>query len=717
METEDRAELLRQIGSALPVRSGYRLLAPPEQWAALGDLLVRQGRLEHSLSAFKQAIAFDADHRYIRAAASILAMLERFDEAIDLLEDFPTSPDLRSAKASLLLSRGDYAGCMLACDQALELDLKCFDARLNRGVALRALAKFEEAVANDRQLVATHPNHPVALYNLGDALLTIRAFSSSLEVLEKSCQIAPDYIPAQMARGVVLSLLARFDEASTVFQSAKIKDAVSARAYFEQVARTLNLRNTDQIPDDPVGIYLASAACEQTFCDWRNRSSFENLLIQISQYESKDRWGLSSLAHTALLLDLPHIVQRTIAEVSAQRARQKSALWASPPERYDCSVRGIKSAQRRLRIGFLSPDFRPHPVVECHRRQIQLHDRRRYEIFAYSLFDAGPSDARRQIIDASDHFVELSDIPPEEIPSRIAADKIDILIDISGYTDYTRPEVLAKRPAPIQVQYMGSPGPSGSDFVDYRITDSIVTPEIEAKDWNEKLTWLPTTFWICDDQLTVGTVPRRDECNLPDDAFVFCCFNSHHKHEPASFDIWMRLLIRLPDSVLWLIDGTEKSRSNLRSEAERRGVSSERLIFAPVVSMSENLARHACADLFLDTFACNAHTTAYISLRGGLPVLTCYGNTMASRLRASITNAAGLPDMIVFDHANYEERAYHLATHPHELAAIRKRLAESQLTAPIFQTEQRVRHIEKAFEIMWQRHAAGLAPESFAVEP
>lgn len=276
--------------------------------------------------------------------------------------------------------------------------------------------------------------------------------------------------------------------------------------------------------------------------------------------------------------------------------------------------------------------------------------------------------------------------------------------------------MLALRPAPLRVAYLGLPATMGAELVDYRILDrSTVTPGQEAF-WSEKLVFLPQTAFLYNDRETLAAVrPRRHEGGLPEDGFVFCCFNAPYKIEPEVFAVWMRLLAAVPGSVLWLIDGGEAVRRNLQREAAARGIAPARLVFAPRQPRAEHLARHACADLFLDTFYCGAMATAADALWSGLPVLTCEGETMAANQSTSIVRAAGLPELVASGREAYEATALRLATTPDELADLRERLARHRTNCALFDTARRVRELDWAFETMWRRHLAGLPPESFAV--
>ncbi|MDP1716876.1 MAG: hypothetical protein Q8L40_02265, partial [Burkholderiales bacterium] len=288
-----------------------------------------------------------------------------------------------------------------------------------------------------------------------------------------------------------------------------------------------------------------------------------------------------------------------------------------------------------------------------------------------------------------------------EAAATIRADRIDILVDLAGYTTYSRTEILALRPAPVQVAYNGFPGTMGADFIDYFITDKVCSPPGQEGQFTEKLVYLPDSCMIYNNREKISARPiTRAEFGLPDQGFVYCCFNISYKIEPVIFDVWMRVLKRTPGSVLWLMGKSEEMILNLRTEAARRGVSGDRLIFASFLPFEEHLARYRLADLFLDTVCFNAITTAADALWAGLPVLSCPGSTFVSRWASSMLKAVGLDEMVAESLEQYEERACHLAGDPDELAGIRQRLAVNRQTKPLFDTERHVRHLESAYRTM-----------------
>lgn len=341
-------------------------------------------------------------------------------------------------------------------------------------------------------------------------------------------------------------------------------------------------------------------------------------------------------------------------------------------------------------------------------------------MFETTAISIGPSDhspMRRRLEGAFDSFLDAEKLSDADVTAKIRSAEIDILVDLTGFTRNARTNIFAHRPAPIQVNYLGYPGTIGADFIDYIIADRTIIPTSQQSDFSEKIAYLPDSCQANDSTRAISErIFTREECGLPDDGFVFCCFNNNYKITPDVFDLWMRILTKAPGSVLWLRENNAISAVNLKREAELRGVSAERIIFAKRLSLlPDHLARHRMADLFLDTLPYNAHTTACDALWAGLPVLTQIGETFAGRVAASLLQAVGLPELITQNSKEYEDLAIEIATHPEALSAMKNKLRDNRLTTPLFDTTLFVRRIEAAYVAMHERYQAGLAPDTFEV--
>lgn len=597
---------------------------------------------------------------------------------------------------------------IVVAERVLANDPNNPDALRALGIALMATGRYAEAVAHFRQLAALEPKDAGAFLNLGEALLAADRYQEALCAYEDSLACDAGSIATRVGLGQALAMLRQFSQADAQFEEASRFDPATTSALYRRMARTAEQRIPPGWQARAVEVFLSRRWAQQQVCDWRFRTEYLDELCRYAERTAAQNGVIHDVAlafqsHTAPMpentrRDLLGAVARGIITAAGRPVRRRLARVAGP-----------------VRIGFLSPNFREHPSAQLNWRLLALLDRTRFRVFGYSLLhSAGP--LRERVVEACDVFREVSSMSGWEIAKRIALDDIDILVDLAGHMDHARPEILALLPAPLRVSYLGSPGAMGSELVDYRITDHYTTPPEDAACWSEKLVFLPQTVALYNNREAIAaTNPTRTACSLPEDGFVFCCFNASYKIEPEVFAVWMRLLARVPDSVLWLLDTGQATRDNLRREAAAHGVAPERIVFAPRLPRAEHLARHACADLFLDTFYCGAMATAGDALWSGLPVLTCSGTTMAARMSGTIVRAAGLPEMVLSDRAEYEAMAIKLATRPDALAALRQKLALERTMCPLFDTERRARELGQAFQMMWERHAAGLPPESFDV--
>jgi len=348
----------------------------------------------------------------------------------------------------------------------------------------------------------------------------------------------------------------------------------------------------------------------------------------------------------------------------------------------------------------------------------ERHDRARFETIAVSFGPDDGSEMRARLRAAFDRFIDVKGSSDGEIAGIMRDLEIDIAVDLKGFTENSRPGIFAHRPAPITVSYMGFPATMNSELIDYIIGDRIIIPETEKSNYSEKVVYLPDSYWVNDSKKRISERKfSRAELGLPENGFVFCCFNNNYKIRPNFFDVWMRLLRAVEGSVLWLFEGNPAVARNLRREAQARGIAPERLIFAPRMELEDHLARHRFADLFLDTLPYNAHTTATDALWTGLPVLTCTGTTFVGRVCTSLLNAVGLPEMITESLDAYEALALKLANDQDALAAIKEKLAGNRGSHPLFDTDRFRRHVEAAFVTMFERRQRGEPPASFSVEP
>jgi predicted O-linked N-acetylglucosamine transferase (SPINDLY family) len=372
----------------------------------------------------------------------------------------------------------------------------------------------------------------------------------------------------------------------------------------------------------------------------------------------------------------------------------------------------------RLRVAYLSADFHEHATAYLMAELFERHDRQRFEWFGLSYGPPDSSPMRKRLEAAFGRFIDISRQPTERIAELVRDLGVDIAVDLKGYTGDYRLDIFAYRAAPIQVSYLGYPGTTGTNYIDYIIADRHVIPPERREFFTEQVVYLPDSYQVNDSKRPLANLAlQRSDVGLPEHGFVFCSFNYPYKITPEMFDVWMRLLRKVEGSVLWLYADVELALKNLLKEAVARGVSPDRIVCAQFVKHDDHLARLRLADLFLDTLPVNAHTTASDALAAGLPLVTCAGESFAARVAASLLHAIGLPELATHSLEEYEALVLDLATDAGRLADIRSRLARNRETHPLFDTDRFRRHIESAYLMMWERHQRGLAPEGFAVDP
>jgi protein O-GlcNAc transferase len=645
-------------------------------------VLQESQRLEEALRSYERALQLQPGlvlALYNRAV--LLAALHRAEEALAAydrcLTAAPNHVEALSNRGVLLLELDRPEAALASFDRALELAPQLSKALNNRGNALQSLNRFQEAVASFDRAIALEPQFFEALRNRGGALRKLGLAQAALASLDAALQIRPD---AQ----------ALLDRAETLVELQRHAEAIDC------LTRLLELApDTDYARG--LRLHLQGLSCDWQSYDQHARS----LVASIEAGRRAD-------------YPFPFLSVRDVA--AAQRACAKAFVADKFPASAAPLWRKKRYGHAKIRIGYLSGDFRQHPVSALMARVFELHDRKRFETAAFSLRPAERSSLGERVRDAFDSFVDVSQMSDRAIASLMRDRQIDIAVDLMGFTQGSRTAILAHRPAPVQVNYLGFPGTTGAPYMDYLIADEFVIPAAHRQHYTEKIVWLPECFQANDDRRAVAVgVPSRRQFDLPDFGLVFCCFNNNYKINPACFDVWMRLLRFVPGSVLWLVAEDSPVRDNLRREARSRDVDPHRLIFADRIPYDDHLARLRCADLFLDTVPFNAGTTASDALWAGVPLVTCTGKALAARMAGSLLTAVGLPELVTDSLEAYESLALDLARSPSLLADVRARLAVNRLSSPLFDSERFCRHLESAYVSMWERAERGKAPESFAV--
>ena len=688
----------------------------PQAWFMLGAARHTLGRLDHALAAFDRAHACDPESvRVLTARATVLALLDRRDEARETYRRaLALKPDDAQVLANIGILCEDAGQLAAALDyytQALTAQPDHYAALLNRGALLLRLERYDEALEATERLVEAHPMEAEAHFNQAEALLALDRYEEALAACEAALRLQPRYVKAHVSRGLALSACGRLEEATQAFATARALDPQQLDAY-------VNSLETDEEQAsrefDPRLIYLLRAHRRLDRCDWSGRSeyveNFERLVLSAAGTPSE-------LSHRALAFNSLAAGLSAPAHLALTKAISKRI--AASVRVLDRSRSKKQGARGKLRIGYVSANFRRHANGYNTRRLYALHDRSRYEVYGYSLQPGDGSEVRAEIERGCDVFRDISEMSDRDAAQRIYSDGIDVLIDLAGYTRLSRTEIMALSPAPVQVSYQGFPGTMGAEFIQYAMVDRFVCPPGAERFWSEQLVYLPHAYFTASGDAPAATsCEDRRAAGLPETGFVFCAFSEPYKIEPRIFEVWMRLLRTLPEAILWLMAGDAQTvRTNLKREAEARGVAGDRLIFAPFLPRERHLARLGFADLFLDTVTYTAHTTAADALWMGVPVLTCPGPSLAGRVGGSLLHALGLPELVVSNLEEYETCAVHLATDDSAHAELRRRLAAKLPRASFFDPARRARELEAAYETMWRRCEAGLPPESFAVAP
>ncbi len=575
--------------------------------------------------------------------------------------------------------------------------------------ALLRAGRVAEAEAACRQAMRARPGQPELLFLLGQILYRAGRRAEAARELDKALQRRPDLVEAAALAGVIHESLGALDQAEKSWRRV-LAARPAAPAWFnlgnvlrrrgrEAEAVDAYLQAHRLAPDDPV-ILSALVARKQALCDWDGLDALAGRLVELV---AKGCGGVQPLR--LLAVDCAEEVQLRCARDWG--ARLPAVAHRIGPPAADKPV---------ITLGYLSADYHQHATAYLAAELFELHDRARFRVVAYSLGPDDGSPVRRRLEAGVDLFRDVAAAATEAIAGQVAADGIDILVDLKGYTRDARPEVMARRPAPVQVSYLGYPGTMGVAFIDYILGDPVVLPMAQQPCYTERIVQLPDCYQVNDRRRPLPeTAPDRAGHGLPAEGAVMACFNAPYKITPPVFAAWMRLLAGAPDAVLWLLADQPEAEAALRAAARRDGIDPGRLVFAPHRPLADHLARYLAADLFLDTQPYNAHTTGSDALWMGCPVVTCRGRGFAGRVGASLLTAVGLPGLIADDLAAYEALAAGLLADRPRLAALRHHLVEHRATLPLFDAPRFTRAIEAAYTAMWRRHRAGQPPEAFAV--
>lgn len=672
--------------------------AEARDWFRLGAGRHAANDFAGAAAAFARSIELESGNRQahlalmtvLHSAGDVRAALAAARRAVSAL---PDQPEILYAVAFVLEESGEADAALAHYNRALSLDPRLEDAFHNRGLLLARLGRLEEVEANQRDYLAAHPRSARAHSGLADALIAAGRFDEALDWLDRLERIAPGDTGGRIRRGVALACLRRFTDARAQFDAARSSHPDEVAAYLRRVVPGAG---TD-VALSPENIFLWRRYLAQSACDW---SGWEDYLAEMRRLCREPAVRVEP-AVAFLSLHLP-LSARERLEIARRVA---GSIEASTPE----LPRRPARKRTRLRIGVLSPDFREHLNAYLLAPLMELLDRERFELYAYSLTADDGSAIRARVRAAADKFADFHELGDEDAARTIRSDDVDILVDAAGHTTGGRFGITARRPATLQVLYLGFPGSLGSMRIDYAIADRIVA--VSAGEWSEQVVRLPNTYYLYDFRApTPAARVAREDYGLPPQAFVYCAFHKAQKITPDAFQLWLDVLRRVPQSVLWMLDLSPAVRRNLARLAADGGIDPARLIFAPFEPRERYLARARLGDLFLDAVHHSAMTTACDALAAGLPVLSLKGSAMSSRAGESLLHAAGLPELVAPDAEAFVRIAANLAQ-PGALTGAKEKL--SGRGTPLFDTGRRVRELGLAFEAMWTRALRAEPPASF----
>ncbi len=626
-----------------------------------------------------------------------------------------SNPDNFDALHLLGVIAGQKGNDELAIDlisKAIVINSKDARSHYNLGFSLQKLKHYELALSCYEHATLLDPNYAIAFSNSAAILKELGKFDAALGSYNEALKLNPDNAEDYSNRAVVLTSLHRAEEAITDCEQAILLLPTFHKAHYNFGLALLALKKIDEAVSAfskalsiyPKYEYLSGLLLhtQMKLCAWQDFQDKVSYLIENihSGYKVSSAFPIFAFAD-----DLG--IQRKSAEI-----------WSADKHPFNSLLGPIKKHPRRpkIRLGYFSADFHNHATAYLMAELFELHDKEKFELIAFSFGPDTKDEMQIRVSKAFDHFINVANLSDLEIALLSRELGIDIAIDLKGVTQDYRLSIFSYRAAPIQVSYLGYPGTLGTDYIDYLIADKTLIPQQSQQHYSEKIVYLPNSYQVNDRQRVIApTKFTKQELGLPEDAFVFCCFNNNFKITPDIFDSWVRILNAVEDSVLWLLQDNPTAAMNLQKEAERRGLDPARLVFAKRMNLPEHLARHNAADLFLDTTPCNAHTTASDALWAGLPLLTCMGKSFASRVAASLLNAIGLPELITETQADYEALAIDLAKTPAILKALKEKLERNRLSTPLFDTDFFTKNLEVSYMLMYERYQADMKPEHIEV--
>lgn len=677
-------------------------------------LLMQEGKIKEAKDICTRILKTAPTHINALHFLGFIAHQEKnTDQAITLLKRTialaPNNVDAYNHLGAAFGEAGDHHAAIVYFDKAITLKPDYVDAIANRGQAKLILKKYQEALDDYGLIIKLSPSNIDAYFKRAHLLFDTKQFLPALADYETIIKLQGDSALTHLYCGNVYFVLRQYNAALNQYNQAITLDVNLIEAWENRGLLLVRCQEYDKAlenyqyilhqKDRKGNILSAIYTCAMYLLRWD--------LVPALEAEIKTAIANSNLIGFETFPLLGGLTISAPEQKSAGLMLANSRFVTADQASVTSQTNAVTQTDK-LRIGYLSADFHEHATLRLMLGAIQMHDRSRFSIYAYSYGEADDSPEHKQLLQAVDHFVDLNAKDDISAAQQIADDGIHILVELKGYTSNSRLGIVALRPAPISVSWLAYPGTLGHPrLADYIIGDPIVTPLEHQAHFSETLALMPHSYQP-NSQNKLSPKPLRSLHNLPEDAFVFCSFNQAFKFNPFMFDIWCRLLKAVPHSVLWLLAPLDSAQKRLHEEAQLRGIATERIIFAPRITQNEHVARLQCADLALDTYPCNSHTTGSDALWAGVPMVTLIGETFASRVGASLMSAVGLPELITHTALEYFNLAYQLATDTARFAALRTTLADQKLTAPLFNPTQFAKDLEKLYQMIWNNHQNGI---------
>jgi protein O-GlcNAc transferase len=676
----------------------------------MGNTLHSKGDLESAIQSYKQVIKIKPDHadaynnmgNALHSKGDLESAIQSYKQVLKIK---PDHADAYNNMGISLKENGDLDAAIHSYKKAIKIRPDYSDAYRNMGLSLRDRGDLDSAIDCYKQAIQISPDHAGAYNSLGISLRDKGVVESAIECYKQAIKIKPDYADAYSNMGISMhdkgdaeSAIGWYKQATNImpnFADPHHHMGVSLQEKGELTSGIKSFEMALKFKPDYQSARAYKLHLQAYICDWAGTQEDQNLIPTLGTAEQPIApFGMIALE------DAPER-HRLRSEIYAKSTFKQSPLPLAPKQ---------SQKPKRLRIGYFSADFKNHPVMYALIEMLEQHDRALFEVYAYSFGPDSNSEMRQRVMGAVDVFNHVKDMDDKTIALLARQDKIDIAIDLTGYTRHSRTEVFAYRAAPVQIAMLGYPGTSGTNFIDYIMADQTLLPTENQKFFSEKPIYMP--YYLCALEANIplsDTTPTRTELGLPEEGFVFCAINNTYKITPAEFDIWMRLLRQVDGSVLWLLESNQWVRGNLVKEAEARGIDAERLVFQPLMvtdaaSQQQYLSQFRQADLYLDTFTYGAGSTACNALWAGLPVLTLIGQGMPTRMAASYLNSLGLSELITTTDAAYGTLALELSKNPQRLALLKQTLGAACQAAPLFDSALQTKYLENGYQQAYQRY-------------